>query len=496
MVLDSVIGFNREDAGPFFVGIAGQGPALAAFLRLVEHRVFRSAFPHFALAGWYPGPGGPPKTLPKLLHELPVFSDIPSLFAANPGIMLALDLSPDQVHMQALRAHAPLPVALGSADTMLRFCAAAAEGALTLNGDEKLRKAQTLFALLVDQVDGDILILDADGVILDSNHHVTESRGLTQEQILGKTCSDIGIDPCIAGQDQCPYRAARATGKQAQHTFAQTMPNGRVRYTKAQCLPVLDALGGSTQYLYLRRDVTEQQHLEKRLQQTEKMAAIGELSTYMAHEIRNPLFSIGGFANALLRNPSLNDLAREKARIIYDESRRLDLILTSILNFARPTDQTMGVFDTETVARQTLDLMTIGSEERGIILVTDIQANLPKTRGNAENLKQCLINIVKNALEAMPDGGTLTLRAKRQDDYVRLDVEDTGQGIPPELFDQIFSPFFSTKHGGAGLGLAMARKIIDEMGGKVLLDNLPDAGTRVSLLVPVALAVEENGEEP
>jgi signal transduction histidine kinase len=239
------------------------------------------------------------------------------------------------------------------------------------------------------------------------------------------------------------------------------------------------------------RDILDQQHLEQRLRQNEKMAAIGELSTYMAHEIRNPLFSIGGFANALLRNTSLDAPAREKARIIFDEARRLDVILTSILNFARPTEQAMGIFEPETVARQTMDLMTLGGEERGIHANTVIAPNLPKVRGNAENLKQCLINLVKNAMEAMSAGGSVTMRLARDDGHVVIDVEDTGPGISPELHDQIFSPFFTTKKGGAGLGLAMTRKVIEEMGGKVLLASQPGQGTRVTLTLPAALDVAD-----
>ena len=347
---------------------------------------------------------------------------------------------------------------------------------------------------MADQTDGDILVLDHDGIILDLNRHAAEARGMTREQILGRNCADPDIPMrfCQTDSLQCAFQTTKDSGKETERIFSEVMPDGRMRYIRANCFPVPDVAGASAaagRYLYIRRDVTEQQHLEQRLQQSEKMAAIGELSTYMAHEIRNPLFSIGGFANALLRNPSLNDLAREKARIIYDESRRLDVILTNILNFARPTEQAMGEFDAASVARQTIELMTIGSGERGITIELDIEPHLPKASGNAENLKQCLINLVKNSLEAIPDGGTLTLRAARRNNFVRIEVEDTGRGIPAELQDKIFSPFFTTKNKGSGLGLAMTRKAIEEMGGKVSLESTQGKGTRITLSLPVALSV-------
>jgi PAS domain S-box-containing protein len=408
-----------------------------------------------------------------------------------------VDLSPDNRYMERLRAIAPPLVSLFSSDSMLRFCAAIDDGRLRVGIPGSAgRKSQKLFALLVDQVDGDILILDESGIILDANRHAAESCGLKPADLVGKRSAELSqkCGFCFHDEQHCSFQGARATGKQTEHTFTYVLPDGRARDVRNICYPVADAFGSPNLYLYWQRDITERHQMEQRLQQSEKMAAIGELSTYMAHEIRNPLFSIGGFANSLLRNPSLNEFAREKAGIIYDESRRLDAILTSILNFARPTQQAIGIFDAATVARQTVDLMCIGSEERGITVKVEIAEGLPKVSGNAENLKQCLINLVKNSLEAMPSGGALTVRARQEGPYVRLEVEDTGAGIAPDVQEKVFSPFYTTKHGGAGLGLAMTKKVIEEMRGKVELESALGRGSRISLLVPVALAVEEEGE--
>ncbi len=502
MGLQTLIDYDGSGAKRLLIGIVGQGPALDALTKILERDDFITAFPRVKVAGWVPLPGAPLNdsavTVPAVLQNQPLFPDVAALFAARPGVSMALDVSPDARHMDDLRRHAPLNATLASSEAVLRFCAAAEDGKLAIGGGENLRKAQKLFALLVDQVDGDILIVDRNGIILDTNRHVGESRGLTRNQIIGKSCEDLDVSLglCLTDKVASPYPEAKDTGKKAEITFSEVMPSGRVRYIHSLCFPVADAFGNPSQFLYIRRDVTEQQHLEQRLQQAEKMAAIGELSTYMAHEIRNPVFSIGGFANSLLRNPSLDDAGREKARIIYEESRRLDGILTNILNFARPTEQALAVFDPESVARQTMELMTIGGDERGIIAVVDITPPLPHVEGNPENLKQCLINLVKNSMEAMPEGGTVSLRARRNDGYVQIDVEDTGTGIPPELHDQVFSPFYTTKQRGAGLGLAMTRKVIEEMGGKVILTSHVGKGTCISLMLPVALAVEDNEAAP
>jgi signal transduction histidine kinase len=118
-----------------------------------------------------------------------------------------------------------------------------------------------------------------------------------------------------------------------------------------------------------------------------------------------------------------------------------------------------------------------------------VEPQLPEAGGNAENLKQSLINIVKNALEAMPDGGTLTLSLKRNQDYVQIDVSDTGVGIPEDKIPQVFKPFFTTKQSGAGLGLAMARKVVEEMQGSITLESVRGRGTCVSIMLPVAVSL-------
>jgi PAS domain S-box-containing protein len=350
----------------------------------------------------------------------------------------------------------------------------------------------------MDQLEGDIVVLDSDGVILDMGKQALESRGLEFSDVIGKKCRDMAsrVQLCCANAEDCIFLEAKRASKRTAHVFTRMLGDGRVRYIRGVCYPVLDAAGEADIFLYVARDVTAEQQLEKHHRQTEKMAVIGELCMYMAHEIRNPLFSIGGFANALLRNASLNDLAREKARIIYDESRRLDVILTNMLNFARPTLQPIAAFDVATTVRQTIELLTIGCTERNINVILEEEPQLPEVGGNAENLKQSLINIVKNALEAMPDGGILTLSLKRNQSYVQIDVSDTGVGIPEDKLPQVFNPFFTTKQSGAGLGLAMARKVIEEMKGSITIESVRGRGTCVSIVLPVAAAMSRTPLPP
>lgn len=494
MVFTRLVGFDIDEAASFPIGITGCGPAMEALSRLMGEHDFIAAFPRMRFAGWVPGGADCLQGVPSFFLNCPRYDDIPSLVAACPGMRAVFDLSPDARHIPAIRAAAPFRAAIVTADSVMRFCAAIHDGRLAVGRGEKNGKTQKLFGLLVDQIDGDMLILDDQGVIIDVNHHAAESRGLRRRDMIGRACSEFDTDGAFCFEmEQCPFAQAKATGRTAERTFDQTLPSGRVRYLYAVCVPVTDALGGPTQYMYTRRDVTEQQRLQKLLETQEKDAALGKLTLYLAHEIRNPLFAIGGFANALYRNASLDESAREKARIIVEESRRLDVILTKILNFAKSAEQTMGEFSPEDVVRQSLELMTseaVAGREKPVHVVLHLEPNLPMVRGNADNVRDSLNNMIKNSLEAMPEGGTLSLSVMRNNGYVQIEVRDTGRGIPQDLHEQVFNPFFSTKQ-GMGLGLAMSQKLIEEMGGKVLLESSGDEGTRIRVLMPVALAVED-----
>lgn len=500
MMLTKMLGFDINGMAPFSIGVVGYGVAMEALARLIESLDFTVTFPNLRFAGWVPGEPPVVSSIPHPFCSCARFDDVASLVAACPDIRAVLDLSPDCRHIPAIRASVPAITVIATSDAVLRFCTAVYDGRLSMGVGERNSKAQQLFGLLVDQIDGDMLILDEDGLILDVIHYAAESRGILSRDMIGRPCTDFDRDGsfCLHTKE-CPFERAKQSGKTAERAFDLTLPSGRVQYMHSVCVPVTDAFGGPTHYMYLRRDITEQFRLRKLLEMQEKDAALGRLTLYLAHEIRNPLFAIGGFANALYRSVALDASAREKARIIVDESRRLDIILNKILNFARSTEQPMGEFAAEEVIRQSLELMNFQKEQHesngsSIDVEINLEPNLPLVRGNADSVRDSLSNMIKNSLEAMPEGGTLSLSAKRTTDYVMIEVRDTGRGIPADLRDQIFNPFFSTKQ-GMGLGLAMSRKLLEEMGGKVMLDGTSAEGTSIYMFIPVALAVDGVNKE-
>ena len=346
-----------------------------------------------------------------------------------------------------------------------------------------------LFNSLIDQLDEDVLIVDTNKIILAINKSLQDVLNGTREEYLGKSCMDVQKPELARLAQPLFLDRVLAEERRLSETYTEITPDGRMNYYRINVFPLCGEDGKMQGVVLTRRNITAEMQLEQCLYQSQKMAAIGELSTYIAHEIRNPLFAIGGFANALLRIPSLDESAGEKARIILEESRRLDQILKSIINFARPTEQAINAVDINALARQTVELMSFGTGKT-IPIALELAENIPHIHGNAEMLKQCLINLIKNAQEAM-DSGTITVRSTYRNESVHLEVADNGPGIPPELQEKIFNPFFSTKDKGAGLGLAMTQKIINEIGGKLLLNSRVGHGTLVSMVLRPILAVAE-----
>lgn len=359
-----------------------------------------------------------------------------------------------------------------------------------------LQRERTLLSTVIDQIPDDIILLDANACVVEINHAAIERGGGTREDYVGRSCWEALGDfqnVCeLSSGDERFWQAVR-TGGRHEHVQTKVDEKGRMHYYRVYSYPVFGPEGALSYIVLLRRDITQRTYMERRLQQSEKLAAVGELSTFIAHEIRNPLFAIAGFANSLLRTPGLDDKSREKVSIILEESNRLDKILKNILNFARPTQGKAGQVNVGGVARQTMDLMAIGCQNQKIDVKVEIAPGLPMAKGDPELLKQCIINMVKNSMEAMPDGGLLTLSCFLRADHVVLEVADTGRGIAAEHLDQVFNPFFSTKDKGSGLGLAMTKKILDEAGGAVELESEVGQGTQVRLVLPPVVAV--GGEE-
>jgi two-component system sensor histidine kinase HydH len=232
--------------------------------------------------------------------------------------------------------------------------------------------------------------------------------------------------------------------------------------------------------LFWRRKVAG---LEKEVARQERLAALGTLAAGVAHEIRNPLSSIKGFATYFGAKFEPGTQDRELAEVMVGEVERLNRVVTELLDLTRPSELRLAPVTVAELVRHALKLVESDCRSRGI----DVQARLPELTAllDADRMLQALLNLLLNAIQAMPKGGTLTVSAQRVKDRLELRVDDTGTGIPVQDMDRIFDPYFTTKNQGTGLGLATVRTLAEAHGGQVRVVSEPGQGTRVVLDLPL-----------
>lgn len=230
------------------------------------------------------------------------------------------------------------------------------------------------------------------------------------------------------------------------------------------------------------RDLRERKRMEEQLLRSERLAALGNMAAHISHEIKNPLMLIGGFARQILRDLTQDpEKSREKLQIIIDEVKRLEDFLVEVGGYAKLSEPDLKPGDLNALIRELAQRLEPSLRERKIDLVLELDPALPPMLFDPQHLRQALLNIAKNGLEAMPRGGTLTIVTRQQPEGLTVEIADTGEGIPPEVLQKIFQPFFSTKPKGSGLGLAISQKIIEAHHGRIVIQSEVQKGTKVSL---------------
>jgi len=240
----------------------------------------------------------------------------------------------------------------------------------------------------------------------------------------------------------------------------------------------------------LLASIDELRKLQHKLIQAEKLSALGRLTADIAHEIRNPLTAIGGFARRLEKRVKAGTKEEEYAKLIASEVDRLERILRDVLSFSREAKYHLNYEDINDVARESLKAYVELCREEGIEVRMELAGDLPKILMDKDQVVQAINNLVINAVDAMTKGGTLTVRTRMEErnyiNYVVFDIIDTGTGIPEEKLERLFEPFYSTKHvgHGTGLGLSICKKIMDEHRGLIRVSSTVGKGSVFSLYFP------------
>lgn len=272
--------------------------------------------------------------------------------------------------------------------------------------------------------------------------------------------------------------------------------SGGTRWLGAGTSPLIGDDGSLQGAILVFSDLTEVKELRERMELKERMTLMGEMSAGIAHELRNPMAVISGYARLLAKNIGDDGPSREAVESIQEEIAGMDDIIREFMNFARPTELNIAEID---LAALLEDARNAVSELTGTVDIKfEVEDGLPAVYGDLVLLRQAFVNIIKNAIEAMPEGGSITVGAGTVDTadepgvsltggrFVRVEFKDTGTGIPRDILPKIFTPFYSTKGRGTGLGLALVQKILVYHGGRATVKSVEGGGTTFRVYLPVA----------
>jgi signal transduction histidine kinase len=223
----------------------------------------------------------------------------------------------------------------------------------------------------------------------------------------------------------------------------------------------------------------------QRAKRADRLAAVGQLAAGLAHEIRHPLASIEGAVNVLANPDSPGELQTEFRGIIKKECRRLGGLLTELLDFARPREPRFRRLDVAASVEDAVRLARSSLATSNVRIETALTGNLPAVECDEEQIKQVLLNLLMNAVQAMPDGGRVDVSASQEGGHVALIVADDGPGIPEEMRARIFDPFFTTREAGTGLGLAVVQQIVTQHGGQIDVEQNGAQGARFVVRIPI-----------
>lgn len=328
--------------------------------------------------------------------------------------------------------------------------------------------SKDFFNDILDSIQDQVIVTDAAGLIVLVNPAVVKRLGWSKAELLGR--------PAAVLIDGAGASFLAAASNVSAHLLAKSQERVPVLFTSS-ALTAAD--GTTTGYIGAAKDVSDLRKLEARMRQSEKLSAVGQLAAGVAHEINNPLGVILGFAQTLARGLKAGDELELPIKSIEREALRCKALVQSLLTFARTSQADRIAMDVGSAIEQALSLIAPQAKLNRVVVSTALARGLPPVLGNKNQLEQVIMNLAKNAIDAMPNGGTLTLSSELLEQaaqaWVCLRFIDDGTGIPPAVQSKIFDPFFTTKPigQGTGLGLSLVSEIVQKHSGEITVESRP-----------------------
>jgi hypothetical protein len=341
---------------------------------------------------------------------------------------------------------------------------------------------------IVESINVGILAADLDDRVGSWNTQIERLTGISRQDAVGRRLAELFPADLCERFDQ----VRGDTGVRNIYKFVLGSPrvngNGHAHTLNIAVAPLVAKDLAQIGRLIIFDDITDRDELERRLVQADKLSSIGLLAAGVAHEVNTPLAVISTYAQMLAKQISGDEQKFKLLDKIAKQTFRASEIVNSLLSFSRTSPTEFVEVDLNKVIRETLTLIEHQLEKASIEVKLTLESGLPGVKANSGKLQQVFLNLFLNARDAMETGGTLAIRTWNEDGFARIEVADSGQGIPPEHLERIYDPFFTTKGSrkGTGLGLSVTYGIVREHGGAIRVESRPGAGARFHVELPLA----------
>jgi two-component system NtrC family sensor kinase len=351
-----------------------------------------------------------------------------------------------------------------------------------------LQRERDFSSKIISNTQSLILVVDTAGVVSYANRRWYDA-GFEQRELLGRPLLEMAAPGYV--HPLADALNATLRGQQVDNLEMQVLRgHGGAGQFSVNLSPMRDDQGQITSIVVVMTDITDSAVLRDKLVHAEKMAAVGQLVSGVAHEVNNPLTAILGFADLMMENPALPESARKDLRVILQEAQRTKQIVQNLLSFARQMPPQRNAVQLNVILRRTIQLRSYDFNSHGVEVVEHLNEGLPDIIGDAHQLQQVFLNILNNAYDAVHAVGRparIEITTTKAGDAVEVSFRDNGHGITHP--DRIFDPFFTTKEvgKGTGLGLSICYGIVQEHSGEILAHNNPEGhGATFIVRLPAA----------
>ena len=344
---------------------------------------------------------------------------------------------------------------------------------------------------LIDPSPNSVITTDEDGFIRSANRTAEEVFGYTKGEFVWKNISQIFADPSKVSE----YLSDR--NKRIRFEVEGKRKNGNLFPVSVALSDIIRKNGKRRLKLFLLYDTTKEKEMEERLALSEQLAIYSELMAGIAHQINNPLVGVVNFSSLLLDRVSSDDPNRELVDAIHQAARECQRLLASMVKSIREPESTFHGVNIGELLKSAIQSAwkQEGINSSKVLLKEKIQANVPTVKGDSLQLHEVFRNIIINALQSMPGGGTLEVGLKSGSEHeMKIWFRDTGHGISKQDLLRIFTPFFSTKKTGSGLGLSFAHQVIKSHSGRIDVESTPNKGSTFTVLLPAGIKGDRVGQ--